>query len=116
MESVYDLARHEQLCGTAWNADAVCLEIQKISDDFSTALRGDGGWPTHPLDDEKRSPKWALYSGAAGAVVSLRILRRAGYVVPDYSSSLDNIHAAYLLSPDYGYETGLQLGEIGILT
>jgi hypothetical protein len=116
MESVYDLARHEQLSGTAWNADAVRLEIQSIADDFSAALRGDGGWPTHPLDDEKRSPKWALYSGAAGAVVSLRILRRAGYVVPDCSSKLSDIHAAYLLNPDYGYETGLQLGEIGILT
>ncbi len=48
--------------------------------------------------------------------MSLRLLRSAGFAVSDPSELLRRIHASYLENPDYGYETGLQLGEIGILT
>lgn len=112
---VYDPTRHEKITDRAWQADVAQDAIQLIVRDFEKAISSSGSWPTHPLDDEGGSPKWALYSGAAGAVVSLRILKRAGYMAKDWSSVLRQIHSAYLLSPDYGYETGLHLGEIGIL-
>jgi hypothetical protein len=113
---IYDPSRHEPVDGGAWDPAVIRQEIHRIIDDFQITLRGTGDWPTHPLDDETRKPKWALYSGAAGAVASLRILRNAGYDVNDPSLVLPKIHTCYLKNPDYGYETGLQLGEIGILT
>ncbi len=113
---IYDPSRHEPLAGGTWNPEIATEEIGRIIGDFQGALRSTGNWPTHPLDDETRKPKWALYSGAAGAVVSLRLLQSAGYAANDPSELLRHIHASYLQSPDYGYETGLQLGEIGILT
>lgn len=112
---VYDPSRHEKVVHREWDDEVVRREIHAIVGDFEAAALPTGSWPTHPLDDETRSPKWALYSGAAGAIVSLRILKHAGYVVRDWSGVLETIHAAYLLNPDYGYETGLHLGEIGIL-
>jgi hypothetical protein len=116
LEPNYEPERHEALAGAAWNADLVAEEIHRIIEDFRQSLRPSGDWPTHPLEDGDAEPKWALYSGAAGAVVALGILRRAGYHETDYTELLPRIHAAYLLRPDYGYQTGLQLGEIGILT
>jgi hypothetical protein len=116
LKSLYELTRHEKLGGAAWDPDIARNEIKRIIEDFGSARLSAGNWPTHPLDDEGLAPKWALYSGAAGAVVSLRILRNAGHAAIDHSDSLNCIHASYLLHPDYGYETGLQLGEIGILT
>jgi len=116
MSSVYDPARHEAVTGAEWSSRDVADEIVRIVTDFEAALGADGGWPSHPLDWPTREPRWALYAGAAGAVVSLRILCRAGYGTIDPSPLLPRIHAAYLDHPDEGYETGLQLGEIGILT
>jgi hypothetical protein len=116
MLEIYEPSRHEALAGPAWNADVVKKEIAHIIEDFKLALQPSGGWPTHPLEDGHTEPKWALYSGAAGAVVALRILLRANYIALDYSDLLPRIHDAYLKHPDYGYQTGLQLGEIGILT
>jgi hypothetical protein len=114
--SIYDPSRHEPLAGEAWNPDNVREEIGRIIADFQGALRRTGDWPTHPLDDETRKPKWALYAGAAGALVSLRLLQMAGYAAGDPTGLLRHVHACFLECPDYGYETGLQLGEIGILT
>lgn len=116
IEQVFDSRRHETLGSCLWSADDAATEIQNIVMDFEEAALPNGAWPTHPLDDNTLAPKWALYSGAAGAVVSLRLLRKAGYFAKDWSSMLRQIHAQYLLTPDYGYETGLQLGEIGLLT
>jgi hypothetical protein len=116
MLEIHEPSRHEALAGPVWNGDLVKKEIAQIIGDFELALRPSGDWPTHPLEDGAAEPKWALYSGAAGAVVALRILRHADYLAPDYSGLLPRIHAAYLKHPDYGYQTGLQLGEIGILT
>jgi len=116
MSSVYDPARHEAVTGAGWSSEHATAEIMRIVADFEAALGADGAWPSHPREGPTREPRWALYAGAAGAVVSLRILRRAGYGTMDLSPLLPRIHAAYLDHPDEGYETGLQLGEIGILT
>lgn len=113
---IFDVRRHEALDSDLWNEDLAVGEIRKIVADFEEAVLPTSVWPTHPLDDTTLAPKWALYSGAAGVVVSLRLLRKAGYCIKDWSSMLPEIHRQYLLAPDYGYETGLQLGEIGILT
>lgn len=92
------------------------LERRPDWDNAKLALRPSGDGPTHSLADGHAESKWALYSRAAGAVVALRILRRADYIALDYSDLLPRIHDAYLKHPDYGYQTGLQLVEIGILT
>lgn len=112
---VYDTARHEPLAAEAWCAERVRREILHIAEDFEAAARPDGSWPTHPLDHPTREPRWFAYAGAAGAVVALRVLRREGTPVKDPSERLEAIHAAWFAHPDIRYETGLQLGEIGIL-
>lgn len=45
----------------------------------------------------------------------MRILRKNGYQAVDLSDQLPAIHANYLLDSVKNCETGLQLGEIGIL-
>jgi len=113
---IYDTERHEVLDAEAWSAERVRSAIARIVEDFESALRPDGSWPAHPLDFPDPKPAWSAYAGAAGAVCALRVLRDSGYAVSDPSWLLDRIHAAYLERPDYGYGSGLQLGEIGILT
>ncbi len=89
--------------------------IRDVIADFEGALRDDGSWPTHPLEAKRPAARWCQYDGAAGAVTALRILRSGGHAARDCTQLLPGIHAAYLRRPDEGYETGLQLGEIGIL-
>jgi hypothetical protein len=113
--SVYDPKRHEALAGDVWKPEVVRNAIARIVSDFLDSRETDGSWRSHPLDVATGEPKWAAYFGAAGALVSLRILEREGYDVPRRLGGWRRIHAAYLESPDVGYQTGLQLGEIGIL-
>ncbi|MEN8159690.1 MAG: LanC-like protein [Myxococcota bacterium] len=115
MQTAYDRARHRPLDAEAWSPERARGAIRDIVADFEAALRPDGSWPTHPWEAERRDARWCQYNGAAGAVSALRILRRGGHRAPDHAHLLPQIHARYLRAPDEGYETGLQLGEIGIL-
>ncbi|MBW2242737.1 MAG: LanC-like protein [Deltaproteobacteria bacterium] len=117
-EGVFDPERHQPLAGGPWDAALARTAIDEIVADFVTSRRADGSWPTHLLDGGElpgNERHWTSYFGAAGAVSSLRILRAAGYDAPDLSSSLVEIADAYRKEPDRELETGLQMGEIGIL-
>lgn len=117
---LYDGARHEDLKEIAWNPATVESEIADIVSETERAQRSDGGWPLHPLDAESyriKTTKWALYSGAAGVIIGLQILRARGHGPVDHRARLPDIHRRYLQSPDIEpAEPGLQLGELGILT
>lgn len=116
---LYEADRHEALKADAWHPLTVAAEIDAIASDATTARQADGGWPLHPLDAESyrvAGTKWSLYSGAAGVVIGLEILRARGHRSVDLRADLPDMHRRYGRSPDTGTpEPGLQLGEIGIL-
>ncbi|MCP5058711.1 MAG: lanthionine synthetase [bacterium] len=117
-EGIFDPERHQALAGMPWDASLARAAIGEIVADFVASRRADGSWPTHLLDGGElpgNERHWTSYFGAAGAVSSLRILGAAGYDAPDFSSSLVEIADAYRKQPDRELETGLQMGEIGIL-
>lgn len=101
--------------GDPWSEDAARSAAEAIGKDISDAIRGDGTWPTHPLDDDTGRVLRSAWFGAAGAVTGLRILRRSGYPVADRAEALPRIHADYQMSPDFDVQPGLQMGEAGIL-
>ncbi len=116
---IYDTDRHEPLCAHRWETAAAEAEIVAIISDIAASALPGCGWPLHPLDAESfrtRETKWCLYSGAAGVIVALEILRGQGYAAPDLRYQLPLVHASYLRAPDADrVEDGLHLGEIGIL-
>ncbi len=116
--NLYDSSRHEHLTDLLWCANSVQAEISTIIDDIGTSVKSDASWPTHPLDGESYSnsgPKWAMYAGAAGAILGLQILARFGYQTSNFNDQLAHIYSSYLRNPDVQVEPGLQLGKIGIL-
>ncbi len=112
----YDPARHTALHGGPWSADAASDAITAIARDFENAVQADGLWPTHPLDEADRAPRRCAYTGAAGAITALAVLRRHGVAAPDWRDRLPGLHEALVAEPDFGRpEAGLQLGEVGVL-
>ncbi len=110
----FDPDRHEPLTEVRWsNADAR-RELEDIANDFVMSRLPDGSWPTHEREDLANRPHWCQYNGAAGAVVTLRLLGRE-LTGCDFTEDLPRIHAEFLNNPDHGYELGLQIGEVGIL-
>jgi hypothetical protein len=114
--AVYDPARHEPICAEPWSARRAAELLGAIATDFASAQRADASWPTHPQEEIGPDPKWCAYFGAAGAIVTLRLLARAGYLDWTADDALARVHSAYCARPDTGVlESGLQIGEIGIL-
>jgi len=115
---LFDTERHEPLTSSSWKRNIALQEISSIIDDIEQSLLPEACWPTHPLDAEsypKAGPKWAAYAGAAGTIHALQILKNYGYRISDLSYLLETVHSSFLKSPDVSVESGLQLGEIGIL-
>lgn len=115
---LFDKTRHETLSTSRWCDDIVLNEISFISADIEQSLTAEACWPTHPLDAESYSragPLWCAYAGAAGTVHAMQLLRAYGYLVQDLSDLLPIIYQSYLKLPDVSLQSGLQLGEIGIL-
>ena len=108
--------RHRKLDAQPWAPEAVRAEIADVVADFEASLKCDASWPTHPWEAERPDPRWCQFDGAAGAVTALGILRASGHAAPDLGELWPRIHASYLKRPDEGYELGLHLGEIGILS
>ncbi|MGH0033774.1 MAG: lanthionine synthetase C family protein [Myxococcota bacterium] len=113
--AVYDPARHRALRAEPWSAEATRAAVDSIVDDFRARGREGAGWPTHPLDSPSDRPLFCAYDGAAGAVTALHVLRRLGVDAPDRTGWIPAFFAAWQARPDHGYETGLQLGEVGLL-
>jgi hypothetical protein len=113
-EPVVDPARHQPLRGDPWDEAAVRQAIGDIIDDFASAVGADGTWPAHTLDGDGH--RFGAFKGAAGGIVALRILKRAGHDAPDLSARLPELHRRFLAAPESADEPGLQLGGVGILT
>jgi len=115
---LFDTERHELLTATLWDHNIAQKEIKSIIKDVEQSLLPNACWPTHPLDAESYSrvgPKWSAYAGAAGAIHGLQILKNYGHDVQDLSHLLEEVHSSFTISPDVSVESGLQIGEIGIL-
>lgn len=114
-EPLFDSARHRPLKAPGWSEDRARSAIAGIVADFVARGDPDTGWPTHPLDATTSKPRWCSYNGAAGAIAALRILRSGGIDAPDLTAWLQRFHHAWRAAPDEGPESGLQLGETGLL-
>jgi len=115
---LFDTERHELLTETLWDHNIVQKEIISIINDIEQSLLPNACWPTHPLDAEsypRVGPKWSAYAGAAGAIHGLQILKNYDYDVRDLSHLLEEVHSSFVKYPDVSVESGLQIGEIGIL-
>ena len=117
---LYEPGRHEPLTDTPWNADRARAAIREIAADTETAMRSDGTWPWHPLDEEgaPEPPHKSLYLGGAGVLWALWALERSGFVALRSSPAAHaaRLHDAYLAQPDTGAPVpSYFLGEAGIL-
>lgn len=123
---LFDLARHEPLSDTSWDAARAHAGLQAIVQDIERSRllqgKGQGHWPVHPLDDEGDTPAGgfkSLYLGSAGLGWAMWYLQQAGAVqlqATDPVAVLREAHAAYLAEPDLGeVAPSFLLGEVGIL-
>jgi len=84
MTGLFDPARHEPLHAMLWDEGAARAAITRIVESALAEFRPGEGWLTHPLDDPD-GPDHVdrpLYHGAAGVVLALRHLARAGAIAP----------------------------------
>ncbi|HET9977354.1 MAG TPA: LanC-like protein [Burkholderiaceae bacterium] len=118
---LFEPDRHEPLCETAWDADAVRAAIRRIASDIECQRLPAGHWPLHPLDDEGDVPATGfkgLYLGSAGVLWALGYLQREAAVALDLdpAAGIEQAHAAYLADPDSGAVVpSYYLGEVGVL-
>jgi hypothetical protein len=102
---------HEPLVEHAWDERWVGDRIDAVADDAEAAVRDDGLWAEHPLDEDPgREAPSGVYIGAAGIVWALHRLGRA------HPELIRDRHARYLDEPDWpGVVPGYLIGEAGIL-
>jgi hypothetical protein len=118
---LFDPARHEPLCDTAWDEALACQAIATIVDDLERQRLSDGSWPMHPRDDEGDWPPGgfkSLYLGSAGVLWALGLLQDQGLVRLglDPAAEIAKVHASYGADPDGGaVQPSYHLGEAGIL-
>ena len=118
---LFEPDRHEPLRDSRWDAAQAQEAIRAIVADLEQSLRGDDGWPVHPLDvSPDEPPTWhkTLYLGAAGTLWAMWYLERAGAVrlSIDPGALIGPVYASYLAAPDTGSVVpSYYLGEVGIL-
>lgn len=101
MTGLFDPARHEPLQSAPWDEGAARAAIHGIVDAALAEYRPGEGWLTHPLDDPD-GPGYIdrpLYHGAAGVVLALQHLARAGAIdaarlLPDFVPLLTRLREA----------------------
>lgn len=118
--ALFDPARHEPLEAIAWDEARAREAIRAIVEDLEQHISAEGGWPSHPLDDEGAAPAEhkSLYLGAAGVLWAMAYLAREGAVSPriDPGPLLARTYERYLARPDTGEVVpSYFLGEVGIL-
>lgn len=80
--ALFDPARHEPLCSSAWDPGVAQRGIQQIVDATLAQFDDQALWPTHPRDTDLGDagrPAAALYHGAAGVIWALQHLRERGH-------------------------------------
>ena len=123
MTGLFDPARHEPLHSAPWSDGAASAAIHRIVDAALAEFRPGEGWLTHPLDDPD-GPGHVdrpLYHGAAGVVLALHHLARAGAIdatrpLPDFLpllTRLRDVNHASLADHRHGSASFL-LGDVGM--
>ncbi len=116
---LFDPRRHELLQQATWDSNAARAAIAAIADDTLARYSPERLWPPHPLDldgGDARVPLTMLFDGAAGVIVALDWLARAGVPVAerDFGSTLDDLLARNAAQVGAGVESLLN-GRSGIL-
>ena len=117
---LFDPDRHEPLFEAEWDASRATEALSALVADMQDSLRGDAGWPVHPLDreEEPRSGLKSLYFGAAGALWAMWYLQRQKAVKLriEPSELIVRTYQSHLAEPDTGQVLPSYLvGEVGIL-
>jgi len=121
---LFDPAAHELLAAEPWNAERVRAVARDVVADTDTAYDpAEGHWPLHPLDSGDDDDDWAgvshgIYLGAAGTLLALDRLARAGVAESsiDLRAAATGLHDGYLRRchvPDEPMPS-LMIGEAGI--
>jgi hypothetical protein len=95
---LFDPDRHERLAQQGWDAETARAAITTIADDALARYSPRDLWPPHPLDGEgdgARAPFAMVDIGAAGVILALDWLARAGAPVAqfDFRAILDDLLA-----------------------
>lgn len=77
MVELYQKERHEPLAADPWNEDEVLGAIREIVAGTVSAFDAQKLWPSHPLDGVPDGIA-GVYLGAAGTILALEYLKRAG--------------------------------------
>lgn len=123
MTGLFDPARHEPLQAAPWDEGAARAAIDRIVNAALAEFRPGEGWLTHPLDDPD-GPGHVdrpIYHGAAGVVLALQHLARAGAIdaarpLPDFRPLLTRLREdnhAGLAEHRHG-SASLLIGDVGM--
>jgi hypothetical protein len=123
MTGLFDPARHEPLQAAPWDEGAARVAIACIVDAALAEYRPGEGWAAHPLDDPEAPGHCdaPVYHGAAGVVLALRHLARAGAIgagqaLPEFGpllARLRDVHHAGLADARHGSASFL-IGDVGM--
>ena len=123
MTGLFDPARHEPLASVPWSDGNARDAIGRIVGSALAELRPGEGWLTHPLDDPD-GPGHVdrpLYHGAAGVVLALRHLARAGAIaegqaLPEVGPLLAQLREAnHAVLADHRHgSASFLLGDVGM--
>ena len=116
---LFDARAHEPLLDAEWSMADVEAAIRAIAREADEALRDGDWWPVHPLDAKDGTPDvvHGIYFGAAGVLLALHRLARAGLHEPglDYARLAGDVLESYLRRPEFdGPAPSLWIGEGGI--
>src|SRR4029077_1706606 len=79
-----DPTLHVPLRSVPWSADAAATAIEEIVAQALADFRGDGFWPSHPMDGKLPDGDTSFYFGAAGMIWGLEYLKRVGATKIDF--------------------------------
>jgi hypothetical protein len=118
---MFDPRRHIALSPDAWDEEVARRAIGEIVDDALDCFDPDRFWPVHPLDEGAPEPSTSLYFGAAGMLLALDRLRRAGAAEfgHDFRGLLPRLltlnREEYAATAYYPRHASLLVGDAGVL-
>jgi hypothetical protein len=75
---MFDPARHEPVCETAWDEGAARAMVARIVAGAEDEFAPGSGWRIHPMDQKNPAPVSGLYFGDCGMIWALEYLQRRG--------------------------------------
>lgn len=118
---LYDPARHEPLCASAWDEERARAAIAWIVRDTEARFSPEAYWPLHPRDADggDEQPAHSLYFGACGVIWALHYLEAVGTarLTRSYAPFVDALLArnrAWLASFGSADVASYLMGDTGI--